>query len=974
MALADTDHHIAREGLPEKLRAALGLPEGHTPFPWQSLLLQRLVDGRLPSALDIPTGLGKTAVMAVWLLARAAGAKIPRRLVYVVDRRAVVDQATTVAERLREFVEEDEAVKHALGLERPLPISTLRGQFTDNREWLEDPSVPAIVLGTVDMVGSRLLFSGYGVSRKMRPYQAGLLGADALIVLDEAHLVPPFERLIEQIARGIDADGRSLRPTGSFENVVPPSQFLSLSATGRDRPGEDVVRLSNADHKHALVKKRLSARKRLTLRAEVTDKDLPGALASEAWALSKDGTSPVRIIVFCTSRDQAQKVQEDLRKRAPTPESIDTELFVGERRVFERDMAARWLRDRGFIAGSEGKPERATFVIATSAGEVGVDLDADHAVCDLVAWERMVQRFGRVNRRGHGDADVIVVPTSRDDKSNSAVTQFSRWRAWVRAAEAGAVAGADSTDDERKDDESEDEDDSDKKTSRKGPELKIEQRRLAEHALRLEAVRELIGDLRRAHDAYDVSLDGILDLRVRAMDDPRLAERIERATTPAPLHPPLTRALIEAWSMTSLEDHAGRPEVAPWIRGWPEEDEKPRTTVVWRTYLPITDQGRLLGKRDLETFRDAAAPHLAEQLESETSRVVEWLAKRVKLLEAPKPEDAEVDRFARPLRNTDVVAVIFDASEGRSRIVSANDLSNRDKHDAIKRALQGATIMVDRRVGGLKSGLLADDGDEEVLDVTEANLTEATTESQVSRRIVPFQVRRIDDETTGAPEGWRTEARIPIRTSDDGELEWLSIESLVEQLAESEEGRSGAKRNQRLVEHLEWAENAAKRIGQRLGLSDEHTKCLAVAARLHDEGKRAPCWQQAFRAPNDGKGPYAKTKTAPNLQILGGYRHELGSIPYAEADADVKSLPPELRELCLHIIAAHHGKARPLIPTTGAPEPPTRLIERARRIALRFTELDKQWGPWGLAWWEALLRAADQQASRLNDEQGGPRG
>ena len=63
---------------------------------------------------------------------------------------------------------------------RPLPISTLRGQHIDNRDWLEDPASPAIIVGTVDMVGSRLLFEGYGTSRKMRPYHAGLLGADAL--------------------------------------------------------------------------------------------------------------------------------------------------------------------------------------------------------------------------------------------------------------------------------------------------------------------------------------------------------------------------------------------------------------------------------------------------------------------------------------------------------------------------------------------------------------------------------------------------------------------------------------------------------------------------------------------------------------------------------------------------------------------------------------------------------------------------
>ena len=87
---------------------------------------------------------------------------MPRRLIYVVDRRAVVDQATIVADEIQEKSEGSE-----------LRVSTLRGQHVDNREWLTDPAAPAIVVGTVDMIGSRLLFSGYGVSRKMRPYHAG---------------------------------------------------------------------------------------------------------------------------------------------------------------------------------------------------------------------------------------------------------------------------------------------------------------------------------------------------------------------------------------------------------------------------------------------------------------------------------------------------------------------------------------------------------------------------------------------------------------------------------------------------------------------------------------------------------------------------------------------------------------------------------------------------------------------------------
>jgi len=114
------------------LHAALGLKREETPFPWQTALLNDFRNGTPHSAIDIPTGLGKTSVMAIWLVARALGAAVPRRLAYIVDRRAVVDQATDVALRLRKFVEDAHEVKEKLGLQaKPLPVSTLRGQYVD---------------------------------------------------------------------------------------------------------------------------------------------------------------------------------------------------------------------------------------------------------------------------------------------------------------------------------------------------------------------------------------------------------------------------------------------------------------------------------------------------------------------------------------------------------------------------------------------------------------------------------------------------------------------------------------------------------------------------------------------------------------------------------------------------------------------------------------------------------------------------
>jgi CRISPR-associated endonuclease/helicase Cas3 len=378
------------------------------------------------------------------------------------------------------------------------------------------------------------------------------------------------------------------------------------------------------------------------------------------------------------------------------------------------------------------------------------------------------------------------------------------------------------------------------------------------------------------------------------------------------------------------------------------------------------EYGKLLPKRDLETFRDAADPHLAEQLETESRSVFEWLSKRTKAFVAQRRQEAASESEEAEKVHLIPLAVLFD-EDNRPHVVRSSDFASKKERDALQDLLRGATLLVDRRLGGLRNGLLDTDVDE-AIDVTEVGDI-----GEEGPRRVPFRVRRVEAEEE-TPEGWRTEARIPVSKSEEGDTEWLVIESVAGGLAESEEGRSTATQPQLLDKHQEWTEEEAQAIATNLALPSEYIELLKTAARLHDEGKKADRWQRAFNAPNGGKPPYAKTRGRPNLALLEGYRHELGSLPYAEAHSRTKSLPSPLRELCLHVVAAHHGHARPLLRTTAAPEPPSRLIERAQEVALRFAALEKLWGPWGLAWWEALLRAADQRASRRNDAEGGRRG
>ena len=881
---------------------------GFPPFEWQNDLYRGyFAKGQIPSALDIPTGLGKTSVMAIWYLALKAGAVVPRRLVYVVDRRAVVDQATTVADEIREKSNDSE-----------LRVSTLRGQHVDNREWLVDPAAPAIVVGTVDMIGSRLLFSGYGVSRKMRPYHAGLLGADALVVLDEAHLVPPFEKLLEAIANGAEAFGPHEQKD---RGIVPVLKLLSLSATGREdgAGGKEVFRLSNEHRQDEAVRKRLEARKRLTIQVLDDVPKLVPKLAERAWSLGK---GPARVLVYCDRREDAVKVKDEIDKRFKKEKREPvSELLVGGRRVFEREELSDWLQEHGFFGDAEAPPEQPTFLIATSAGEVGVDLDADHMVCDLVEWERMVQRLGRVNRRGNGDACIGVIAAPR------AKVKGEEWKE------------------------------------------RLDRLRKPLDALRPIGVEnvEQGGQLRSSCERpRDASPGAILDIRERAEQDQDLQNTIVAATTPVPLRPALTRALVDAWSLTSLDEHTGRPEdIQPWLRGW-EEDQQPQTTVVWRKHLPVRRDGTESAPKDIEAFFEAAPPHASERLETETPKVVDWLVKRAKEIFSDQPPKG-VGGQNSALRREDVMAYILSPPMDLRYTVRGDSLMKGDKKEKenLEKHLVGGILVMDSRFGGLsEEGMLNEKtgGLPRVIDDGEEWLTPLPDRSPIIRFRVRFVVTEGNPESDG---NWLERHRFEVEKTDEGDVtRWLLVEKWHHDAATEEDRSAGPL--QELAEHQVWVECKARALASTLGLPRTYADMLAVAARLHDEGKRHERWQRAFNAPRDGK-VYAKTKGPINVRRLDGYRHEFGSLSYAESDEKFQALPSDLQELALHLVVAHHGWARPIISTSGSDDPPSILEERARDGVLRFARVQKRWGPWGLAWWESLLRAADQQASRDND-------
>jgi CRISPR-associated endonuclease/helicase Cas3 len=49
------------------------------PFPWQQRLYDRFIGGQIPASSDLPTGLGKTSVVAIWWCGRSSGPRASAR-------------------------------------------------------------------------------------------------------------------------------------------------------------------------------------------------------------------------------------------------------------------------------------------------------------------------------------------------------------------------------------------------------------------------------------------------------------------------------------------------------------------------------------------------------------------------------------------------------------------------------------------------------------------------------------------------------------------------------------------------------------------------------------------------------------------------------------------------------------------------------------------------------------------------------
>lgn len=908
---------MACDDFAESFRALTGV----TPFPWQKELYRRFCKGAFPAQCCLPTGLGKTSIVVIWLHALAEWpAAIPRRLVYVVNRRTVVDQTTAEVERLRRRLsgEASDLARKLSGLaalptDCPLAISTLRGQFADNREWAEDPARPAVIIGTVDMIGSGLLFSRYTAGFRTRPFHAGLLAQDVLLVHDEAHLEPAFQVLLDSLV-GEQRKRRDLRPF----------RVMELSATTRSEP--DVARsltLSQADQENAFVCKRITAVKRLSL-VPLDEKDKEETRLVELALRHRDlGRA---ILVFSRSVGTATKIADQLQK-----EGFPVATLTGTMRGKERDelvsanaVFQRFLPDSCRVESAPPPHEGAVFLVATSAGEVGVNLSADDLVCDLSTYESMAQRLGRVNRFGERDDTTLTVAHPREFPHSTKIAE----------AEARFVSAK--TDRDR------------------------------------QKARDSVAELRRK-SAPDIARERTLTL-LRQLDgdaSPAALEKLSAfdrvaAFSPAPAIRVATEIQFDAWALTSIrEPIAARPPVAPYLHG-EQEWEPPETHVAWRED-PDVVCGALLAAYPPEDLLDdfPLKPH--ELLRDTTKRVVETLGGLVQGLRKDTEENPE-----------DLPAAWLVRESGTVELLRLGHFAAKERKEALEALLADATIILPASVGGISlQGMLSSDraGDAADTDVSAVSAPGGQwsririwcSAPDVPPQYAAHRLLRVIDTWRGREDISEDDEKVAANCRY-----WLWLEARTGMLPNSSTNRAPT-----LAEHCQKAEGLATAFAERLlppatAGEPDLRRCVVLAARLHDQGKNRRRWQ--FGIGNDGYDPthpdtiLAKAGCGMRPRLVAeDYRHEFGSLVDALNDASFVTLSEDEKDIVLHLIAAHHGRARPHFPAAEITDSSTSLdtaLALATEVPRRFSRLQQRFGRWGLAWLESLLRAADYAASK----------
>lgn len=913
------------------------------PFPWQSRLARELAANQWPDCIDLPTASGKTSVIDIAVFTLACQATLPpkerpvgRRIFFTVNRRVIVDEAhqrsVDLAIALKNakdgILKEVADALRTIGGETELPLDVvqLRGGIYRDSSWARSIVQPTVVCTTADQLGSRLLFRGYGVSAGMQPIHAALAACDSVVLLDEAHVTKAFAQTLRLIER--------------YQQHQPGMRFVEMTATPSERTGRR-FELASEDKVHPLLKQRQEAAKPAEL-IKVPQKSLVAELTKRAIGAVNEERKAIGIIVnrLQTARDVHAKLAEQF--------GTDVQLVIGRMRPLDRDELQEQLRT---IVGPDRPKllEKPVFIVATQCLEVGADYDFDALITECASTDALRQRFGRLNRKGRDIvASAAIITTDAALKDEDPIYGHSLRETWTWLTN--------------------------------GDRTSID--------FGIAAFKQLWDEV-----------------------DDELSDRLTNATCDAAV---LLPAHLDALCQTNPQP-VPSPDVSYFIYG-PQRDNL-EVIVCWRADLG-NDQS-------LWAEIVSALPPTSPECMSVSLRALrQWM------MSAEAPIDADVAlRSEEDARDSKPSARTVLLWRGAKDAKPVSDIRQIRPGDTLVIPAPDETSLVLGHLPQHKDGVVYDlaetalakarrqrivrvhpaiKHDSDLVNVFEDYLSEA---KMFSKAAIRERLGTLASDFNAGP----TEIEYPhpagqpspgvifrFNTLLSAQDDWKQSSSVVD---DGEDESTDSILPLSLKQHVEDVVRFTNQNVKLLGLND-FTELFQLAADHHDDGKR----DLRFKAMLAGISPYeaverpALAKSGERGQsrrereerrlramLPDRFRHEMLSMQIVTQfydrlvkDASIDS------NLLLHLIAAHHGHARPFAPVVCENGIDGQLLELAidelavtaqmrqktwvpahrldSGVAERFWSLTRKHGWWGLAYLESILRLADQQASALEEE------